>query len=235
MNETEQINRIIPVILQESAISRAINEKKYGRKAIFQDLTLFILLSNLAYADWSNGVPSDNNDNWNTLYKKGYRFVAQCPNDPATGYSGTIFYNTITKKYILANRGTTKTDLNDAAADIDILKSDRMPYGQFESMVKFIDNSVLASAPFDVTGHSLGGFLAQVAKATFSNAEQVYTYNALGAKNLIQYVNEGIQPNGKVKVSFPGSSLFSSYEWEQSTWAAYQRFMGAQGNTFSDI
>jgi len=35
---------------------------------------------------------------------------------------------------------------------------------------------------FDVTGHSLGGCLAQAAKATFAGVKDVYTYNSPGAK-----------------------------------------------------
>jgi hypothetical protein len=37
----------------------------------------YAMLSELAYASWSNGVPSDYNADWLNLQKKGYIFIDQ--------------------------------------------------------------------------------------------------------------------------------------------------------------
>lgn len=50
----------------------------------------YALLSELAYATWSNGEPSTNKDKWSKLIEKGYTFV-DYTNDPLTGFSATIF------------------------------------------------------------------------------------------------------------------------------------------------
>jgi hypothetical protein len=86
--------------------------------------TDYAILSRLAYAGWSdNGVPSkEYKQIWENMSNKGYQFVAYC-SDEATGYSGTIFYNTNTGKYILANRGTEFryfADQGDIDADTEI-------------------------------------------------------------------------------------------------------------------
>lgn len=156
-------------------------------------------LSDLAYAEWDNATmalkdPQENRQHflgiWNELSaaNKGYTFIKQYT-DPYTGYSGVIFQDSTGKK-ILANRGTessvlpSKTDPDDIAACTEILANET-PGEQFKSMVNFISANDLASSQFNVTGHSLGGCLAQMAKAAFGGSiDEAYTYNAPGAKNL---------------------------------------------------
>lgn len=91
---------------------------------------------------------------------------------------------------ILANRGTEfvwynpwQTDPKDTFADGRIL-SGITPSEQFQSMVNFIKDKI-GNSQFDVTGHSLGGCLSQTVKAAYgARVDEVYAYNALGAKNL---------------------------------------------------
>ncbi len=154
-------------------------------------------LSSLAYAEWSNGVLVKDQPNYDYYLKlwqdlssasKGYSVVDYYPND-SSGYSCTIFKHTDPDtgavKYILANRGTD--GINDALADDEIFAG-VPPYEQIAAMRNFITSAIavqyLPASQFDVTGHSLGGCLAQIAKAIYGNAiDEVYTYNAPGAAN----------------------------------------------------
>lgn len=118
-------------------------------------------LSQLAYAIWTNGVPSENASVWQELFDRGYRFV-DYTNDPLTGFSATIFQKD--GQNILAIRGTEKKDPRDLWADGELIRG-QLPAYQYESMVNYINEKMLTN--YDVTGHSLGGCLAQAAKATF--------------------------------------------------------------------
>jgi len=154
-------------------------------------------LSDLAYAEWvikdGQWIPqgslfyfTDYKTQWADLFQKGYRFIDQKENDDATGYSGTLFVNTNTGRIILANRGTD--DPKDAAADDRIMLDGKTPSGQFRSMVDYIEQlrrDEIIMGEFDVTGHSLGGTLSQMAKAAYSEiVNTVYTFNAMGAQSL---------------------------------------------------
>ena len=204
-----------------------INNSYLAEKA--QD---YAKLSELAYANWVfNGtewLPTENADQWNAMYDKGYRFVAFHPNDP-TGFSATVFQKD--GKQILTIRGTTSwpPDPLDLLADGQ-LAARMLPPGQFESMVKYISDTDLAN--FDITGHSLGGYLAQAAKASFGAAVcDVYTYNAPGARNMLQYTLVGNDTDnpGKVIVTLVGTTF--TFKWDLSTWSAYQMFLSNQNSS----
>jgi hypothetical protein len=109
------------------------------------------------------------------------------------GFSATLFERTVvinnvsTVEKILSIRGTD--DLADSlidAVNIGILGSENLnpQYGELKRYVDFLFSSILQ--PTDkliVTGHSLGGFLAQalVTDATYAaRIDKVYTYNAPG-------------------------------------------------------
>jgi hypothetical protein len=214
-------------------------------------------LSLLAYADWklSDGAwvldayKKDGGlrigyqeyvDIWDELEAEVYSVSDFHPND-ATGFSATIFQKD--GKQILTIRGTETfvlpSDPGDVQANI-LLVANRMPYEQFESMVKFIKDNNLDQTRFDVTGHSLGGFLAQAAKTTFAgNVGDVYTYNSPGAKDLQNYTMLMTDPrDGKTVMLMPGISanpltvdidflisVGDAFKWEQTTWTAYQSFV----------
>jgi len=198
--------------------------------------TEYAMLSNLAYADWFNGMPNIYARDWEILQKKGYTFVAQY-SDPATGYSGVIFQDSSGKK-ILANRGTDG-DLGDLAADKAILLS-RAPSEQFVAMVNFITNNGLTAAQFDVTGHSLGGCLAQMAAAAYgSTVGNVYTFNAPGAKNLMQtyeLVGDATNPSNVVvkywieNINNPGTGSWVTTEWRREAWNRYSTYITNKGS-----
>lgn len=109
------------------------------------------------------------------------------------GFSATLFERTVvinnvsTVEKILSIRGTD--DLADSlidAVNIGILGSENLnpQYGELKRYVDFLFSSILQ--PNDkliVTGHSLGGFLAQglaADSAYASRIDKVYTYNAPG-------------------------------------------------------
>jgi len=196
-------------------------------------------LSRLAYAEWKWKYEEFNDvlkwqwlpdpeykKMWKKMVGKGYNF-SYYTNDPATGFSATIFQKD--GKDILAIRGSE--DYYDYLADSAILDYKVLPYAQFQSLVDYIASSGLIE--FDVTGHSLGGLLAQVAKATFTGrVNDVYTYNALGAKNLQQFVYKGLDEQGNVKLEYPpvqGQTWPAfSFKWPPSVYAAYQTFFANQ-------
>jgi pimeloyl-ACP methyl ester carboxylesterase len=195
----------------------------------------YAALSELAYADWyyDEGVnaimPSEYKALWLELKNKGYSFVEQKKNDSATGYSGTLFE--FNGQKILANRGSD--GLNDASADGAIALHET-PSEQFRSMVEFINtlkSNGQITGSFDVTGHSLGGCLAQMAAVSFSQeVNAVYTYNAPGALNLLQ--NYCLLPDtenqGYVTVRHFDPSGLLGYEdkvWKKSSWDLYSQFL----------
>ena len=169
-----------------------INESFLTEKALD-----YAKLSDLAYAKWirqGNSWILDPDQKDFSRYKeiwkeladletgKGYTIVDHTPNDWLSGFSATIFYKD--GRDILAIRGTEKTDPRDiVVADGDILMG-QLPAGQYESMVRYINEKTLYD--FDITGHSLGGCLAQAAKATFVGVEDVYIYNSPGAKAMVE-------------------------------------------------
>ena len=121
-----------------------------------------------------------------------------------------------------------EADYNDINEDKEILNG-FTPAKQFTSMMEFIAQNNLNMYQFDVTGHSLGGCLAQMAKATYSgNVDEVYTYNAPGAKELKQnyfFKRPSAMP-GMVVVEYFQGTVWIETEWKQETWDLYQTFLG---------
>ena len=219
-----------------------INESFMTEKALD-----YAKLSDLAYAEWidqgGSWVLKPRQDNysyyeerWKELADpetgKGYTIVDHTPNDPLTGFSATIFQKD--GKNILAIRGTELDDNLDLRADWTLGADKVLPYAQFQSLVEYIHAKGLNG--FDVTGHSLGGFLAQVTKATFTGrVADVYTYNAPGPKDLHQFDNRGVDAQGNVTLAYlpkifapEDPDPYISFTWPPSTYAAYQTFFANQ-------
>jgi len=163
---------------------------------------------------------------WKQMSQKGYFVLNFWDDTQGTGYSGTLFYNAETERTILANRGTDGFFTNDSAANSSIAAGN-VPAEQFRSMVEFItycqERYGEYLREFDVTGHSLGGCLAQMAKAAYpSEVKDVYTYNAPGARDLAQSftVETASATPGKLIVT-DGHSF---YEWDSYVWEKYQSF-----------
>ena len=206
-----------------------INESFVAEKALN-----YAKLSELAYAKWEEqpgGQWTLATGQKDFVYYSSlldslgeYSVVGYVDKRGETGYSGTIF-RAPDGTLILANRGTefglSDTDLLDLLAADKVGRLRQIPTEQFRSMADFI-NSNIGSENFEVTGHSLGGCLAQIAKAAYSSqVQEVYTYDALGAYELTQDSNyKYIGPSstqGKVLISY-GSH---TYEWDSSVWQKY--------------
>lgn len=217
----------------------------------------YAALSDLAYAEWqyANGqwiIRKGQNDAtyyedlWDKMKKKGYTVIHYQPDltdksaqgtPTDSGYSGTLF--SYQGKMILANRGSAlinPSDPGDLEADKQIFAR-QLPTEQFLSMMAYINELKtiyqINLGTFDVTGHSLGGCLAQIAKAALSSEiDTVYTYNAPGAMNLTQeyFKEEGAGNPGKVTVKhwvgdpFSPIGFWQSSEWDVAAWNAYEAF-----------
>ncbi|AGF79751.1 Ca2+-binding protein, RTX toxin [Desulfocapsa sulfexigens DSM 10523] len=153
---------------------------------------------------------------------------------PESGFSATLFEDINSGKKILAIRGTDQLIGTDWDDDILGLKAGNTPL-QFEDMVSFFeklqeDDKVLSGEKLTVTGHSLGGALAQIFTATYTDfVDESYTYNSPGAKDLES--PELSTSNGRYyKEAFigyddiTGESLFGPVEITQELYDAYSNF-----------
>ena len=117
----------------------------------------------------------------------------------SSGLDAVLFKDTVTGKTILSIRGTSS--LSDVYSDF-LLAKYGVAYDQTNDLNLFyetlINNNVITSTDiFDVTGHSLGGVLAQVFSATNPNiVNNTYTYNApgIGGLEYQAYENLGLNP-----------------------------------------
>ncbi|WP_321778673.1 hypothetical protein [Sulfurimonas sp.] len=104
-----------------------------------------------------------------------------------TGLDAVLFYDTIDSKYVLSIRGSTS--YADYVSDV-ILATTGVAYGQLMALNDFysewvLDGTIPIGAKLDVTGHSLGGALAQMFSAIHPNGvENTYSYNAPGIGGL---------------------------------------------------
>ncbi len=161
---------------------------------------------------------------WDEMRRKYYQVLCFKDDTQDSGYSGVLFYDFVENRAVLVNRGSD--GLDDAGADTSIAAGN-VPAEQFRSMVEFITycqtSDAIRLGAFDVVGHSLGGCLAQIAKATYpSEVRDVYTYNAPGAQYLAQSftVETASATPGKLIVT----DGHSSYEWDSYVWDRYQSF-----------
>ncbi|EEQ63648.1 hypothetical protein HPMG_01105 [Helicobacter pullorum MIT 98-5489] len=115
-----------------------------------------------------------------------------------SGFSATLFEDTEdNKQKIFAIRGTEfpsgfSNDVLDSDANLALSS---LPSNQYIDMIKFytqciVDKHIAESTPLIITGHSLGGALAQLLTLSLAttesanNVKEVYTFNSPGAKNL---------------------------------------------------
>ncbi|MGV8894808.1 MAG: calcium-binding protein [Burkholderiaceae bacterium] len=121
-----------------------------------------------------------------TTFASTYTVLAQ--STPATnGFSATLFLNNQTGQKTLAIRGTD-ISLADFATDfVDVaILGGVFAQEQYASLNGFyqqliVQGALTSSEAFSVSGHSLGGFMAQAFSVDHSsNVTQTYTYNAPG-------------------------------------------------------
>ena len=119
-----------------------------------------------------------------------YEIKAHQPNT-ITGFSATLFYDKVDDEYILAMRGTEGTfdKINDYLTDGVLALSFIVP--QYDDMMKFYEYKVkhiVGNNKLIVTGHSLGGALAQYFTLSFHDdtinenrvVKETYTFNSPG-------------------------------------------------------
>ncbi|MCU7837979.1 MAG: lipase family protein, partial [Candidatus Thiodiazotropha sp. (ex Troendleina suluensis)] len=130
-----------------------------------------------------------------------------------TGLSVTAFENVSTGEQVVAIRGTTITDINDIVTDvIDLIalgtSENQAQYAALSAKVQdWLDNGTLQSG-FNVTGHSLGGFLAT--NLTFdypTDIAHTYIYNAPGLTGVLgdlrQAIALALSPVVEIPTTFP--------------------------------
>ena len=137
-----------------------------------------------------------------TVYKVELR------HDTATGYQGVLYKNLSTGEYVLAHRGTeTKaglaelvrdaalTDLGMVRASLNVQTADALAFTRMAIELVRQEGGVLT-----VTGHSLGGCLAQITASHYGLRGE--TFNAYGAARLAYY-HDGVMrivPEGGAQV-----------------------------------
>ncbi|MBN1956658.1 MAG: hypothetical protein JXQ81_06655 [Desulfuromonadales bacterium] len=138
-------------------------------------------------------------------------------NDPSSGLSVTLFEDGAGAQTV-AIRGTTPTDLLDLATDIiDIALLGTPEYqAQYSALSAKVQQWLLSGdlhSGFTVTGHSLGGFLAQALAAQFdSDVSAAYTYNAPGFSvggSVTNIGTELLDIFGIVDATVPNDKIFN--------------------------
>ena len=129
-----------------------------------------------------------------------------------SGFSATFFRDKQTGQLHLAIRGTEPLDAGDLITDFKSILVLGIPYSkQYFDLVAFYQ-SLVNSGEIDTTeslfvsGHSLGGFLAQAFAVDFSRqVNQTYTYNAPGVGGIYDQISE-ILGNTEPNFSFPNTT-----------------------------
>ena len=127
---------------------------------------------------------------------KGIEYkILEHVSNPRTGYQGTIYQRKDTGEIVVAHRGTEspKKDLQDAITDADIVRHHHNQ--QVDDAIRLTQHAVALSEkdrkhpPVTVTGHSLGGTLAEITAHKFKLHGE--TFNPYGAAGLDLHIPEG--------------------------------------------
>lgn len=136
-----------------------------------------------AYEDTGSGMSASQAAQFDATWN-----VLQQSTPLSDGFSAVLLQNRITGEKVLAIAGTDPTSVPDLLTDaINIaLLGSIVGMPQYISLLQFYQELrtaelLTASEQFAVTGHSLGGFLAQAFAVNFSDVvTAAYTYNAPG-------------------------------------------------------
>ena len=143
------------------------------------------------------------------------RYEVKAVADPyLTGLDAVLFYDHDSNKYILSIRGTSS--VSDVFSDI-LLANKGVAYDQLAALDSFynqwlLDGIIPIGAKLDVTGHSLGGALAQsFALAHPNEVDSVYSYNAPGIGGLS---NEAYEALGIIPGTTTNTNITNIYAKE---------------------
>lgn len=151
--------------------------------ATYQD---YQQLANAVY-DKTDPIVVKNNDDTKTIWSR----VIERDN-PATGYYGAVYQRldingATTGEYILANRGTELSELNDLRSDIQMWKGNSTPaqYADAKALMERANDYLAAHSGGMLTlaGHSLGGALTQLLSIEYGNS--AVTFNAYNTREIL--------------------------------------------------
>jgi hypothetical protein len=125
----------------------------------------------------------------------GYTVVGALGND-ATGFQGAIYKSDATGHYTVAYRGTELTELKDVQTDAAIKFDGSAFQGQLKDAQRLTDQAVSTYGKHNVsiTGHSLGGAIAQVESARVGLSAEAYN-----APGMSEYIREKY-PDARVEL-----------------------------------
>lgn len=159
-------------------------------------------LANDAYRDLAVGRRPAEQDEIHVIEGAEYRIVEHADN-PRTGYQGTIYQRLEGGDVVVAHRGTEEIWKDAVIADGAMVVARTNP--QAEDAIALTGRAIAFAHALEakpgqstpevtVTGHSLGGALAQVAAHHYDLRGE--TFNAYGSASLNRRIPEG--PNGRV-------------------------------------
>lgn len=157
----------------------------------------FAGLANDAYADRRVGVRSVDEQEWFIVEGVVYE-IREHVNNPRTGYQGTVYQRLDGGDIVVAHRGTEQVWKDGVVADGAMVANRANP--QADDAIQLTRRAIAyaqqnarstgAREPeVSVTGHSLGGTLAQVSAHHFDLRGE--TFNAYGAASLDRRIPEG--------------------------------------------
>ncbi|MCD9125365.1 lipase [Luteimonas fraxinea] len=154
-------------------------------------------LANDSYEDRRVGVRSPPYNEHVTIEGVDYR-IREHVNNARTGYQGTVYQRADTGEIVVAHRGTEQIWKDGVVADGSMVASRTNP--QANDAIELTRRAIgyaeqsnktpgRAAPEVTVTGHSLGGTLAQVSAHHFDLRGE--TFNAYGAASLDRRIPEG--------------------------------------------
>ena len=192
-------------------LEHIINKKYYNQEVLVnleQSNDIFTKMRNRA-KDSFNGdkLGGEFGDIQTKEFLKRYYLLDYYPKDNSKGLHACLFQDKESKEYTLAIRGSF--DSADYTTDfVNLLKDSTIPFEYLHAMILFYEScakqypEITKPKSLNIVGHSLGGCLAQIFALCFAKnpdvlatefnqdfiINEVYTFNAPGAKNLKPHI-----------------------------------------------